>query len=139
MHTPNLIHNADEVTLPQIGLSMMVAGSLMDLAALPFVPQSRVAVLGSTSLVANVLITPVFLGEKITRFDVIGCFITMVGCSLSTYFGASVEKDLTPDCMAEHFFQPMFLLYFALVLTFLSFLYYYIKGISFNLKSTFHL
>jgi len=39
----------------------------MDLAALPFIPQSRVAVLGSTGIIFNVLITPLFLGEKLTK------------------------------------------------------------------------
>ena len=45
----------------------MIAGALMDLGALPFIPQSRVAVLGSTGIIFNVLITPLFLGEKLTR------------------------------------------------------------------------
>lgn len=35
------------------------------MAALPFVPQSRVAALGATGIVANVIITPLFLGEKV--------------------------------------------------------------------------
>jgi len=51
----------------QLGMGCMIAGSLMDLAALPFIPQSRVAVLGSTGIIFNVLITPLFLGEKLTK------------------------------------------------------------------------
>ena len=50
-----------------MGMALMIAGALMDLGALPFIPQSRVAVLGSTGIIFNVLITPLFLGEKLTR------------------------------------------------------------------------
>ena len=44
----------------------------MDMLALPFVPQSRVAVLGSVAMVANVVITPVFLKEQLTTYDLAG-------------------------------------------------------------------
>ena len=46
------------------GLCGMVLASVFDLIALPFVPQSRVAALGAVTMVSNVIVTPLFLGEK---------------------------------------------------------------------------
>jgi len=110
----------------QLGMLLMVMGSLMDMLALPFVPQSRVAVLGSVAMVANVVITPVFLKEQLTTYDLAGCFITVAGCSLATYFGSTSEIDLTPDCLVDSLVEPGFLLYFALVCAYLGILLVFI-------------
>jgi len=112
----------------QLGMSAMVIGSLMDFVALPFLPQSRIAVLGSVTLVANVIVTPIFLGEELTRFDYIGCAITVTGCSIATYFGASVEAELTPECMWEHAKATCFVIYGSCLLLLMSFLGFFIAG-----------
>lgn len=104
----------------QLGMLLMVLGSVMDIVALPFVPQSRVAVLGSVTMVANVVITPVFLKETLTKHDLAGCAITVAGCTMASWFGAHVEADLTPECLVESLTQPGFLLYFSLVLVYLA-------------------
>ena len=47
---------------------------------------------------------------------------------MATYYGAAHESDLTPECMVEHFIEPLFLVYFAAVIVLLCGLFFVIKG-----------
>eukprot|EP00658_Telonema_sp_P-2_P036166 TRINITY_DN26213_c0_g1_i1.p1 TRINITY_DN26213_c0_g1~~TRINITY_DN26213_c0_g1_i1.p1 ORF type:complete len:545 (-),score=93.48 TRINITY_DN26213_c0_g1_i1:96-1730(-) len=110
------------------GFLLMVGGSLLDLIALPFVPQSRVSALGASGIVANVIITPLFLKETPTRYDWIGCGVVTAGCTLATIFGASTEPDLTAHCLLEFFTAPAFVVYFLIITLMLCGLMYLIEG-----------
>eukprot|EP00756_Hemistasia_phaeocysticola_P054993 Hpha_TRINITY_DN30908_c0_g1::TRINITY_DN30908_c0_g1_i1::g.112311::m.112311 len=105
-----------------LGIVAMIAASLMDLAALPFVPLSRVAALGCSTIVANVIITPVFLGEKLTKHDLWGCGVCVTGTVLACVFGASSEPSVTTDCLVQYFLRDTFIAYAVFMLLFLSFL-----------------
>eukprot|EP00656_Telonema_subtile_P003889 TRINITY_DN11757_c0_g5_i2.p1 TRINITY_DN11757_c0_g5~~TRINITY_DN11757_c0_g5_i2.p1 ORF type:complete len:490 (+),score=112.77 TRINITY_DN11757_c0_g5_i2:143-1612(+) len=110
------------------GLLLMVGGSFLDLLALPFVPQSRVSALGASGIVANVIITPLFLKERPTRYDWIGCFVVTVGCTLATIFGASSEPDLTAECLLDLISANAFVIYICLITGLLGTLMYLMEG-----------
>eukprot|EP00658_Telonema_sp_P-2_P024145 TRINITY_DN19689_c0_g1_i1.p1 TRINITY_DN19689_c0_g1~~TRINITY_DN19689_c0_g1_i1.p1 ORF type:complete len:469 (+),score=119.77 TRINITY_DN19689_c0_g1_i1:118-1524(+) len=111
-----------------IGMGSMITGSLFDLAALPFVPQSRVAALGAVGIVANVIITPLFLGEKLTRHDLVGCAVVCVGCTLACIFGAGTEPEIDSTCLLDYFTAGLFIVYGVMLLVALGVLYYLIHG-----------
>eukprot|EP00754_Rhynchopus_humris_P032548 Rhum_TRINITY_DN15413_c1_g1::Rhum_TRINITY_DN15413_c1_g1_i1::g.159484::m.159484 len=110
-----------------LGIVCMIMGSVMDMAALPFVPMSRVAALGASTMVANIMITPIFLGEKLTRHDLIGCLLAVCGTVLSCLFGAGKEHAVSSPCLLSYFVAPLFVLFEVVVITFLLALYYQIR------------
>ena len=110
------------------GIICMILGSIMDMAALPFVPLSRVAALGASTIVANIIITPLFLKEKLTKHDFIGCIVTVTGTGVACYFGAGSESELDSSCLLEYFIEPLFIAYGACIFIFLSCCYYFIEG-----------
>lgn len=128
-----------------LGFICMVLGSLFDMAALPFVPQSRVAALGATGIVANVVITPLFLREKVlmhgyalkddtwfvvqlTKHDIVGCAVVCVGCTLATIFGAANEPDIDSTCLLSYFEAGRFIAYAVSLLCCLCIIFYFIRG-----------
>eukprot|EP00756_Hemistasia_phaeocysticola_P025443 Hpha_TRINITY_DN16006_c1_g5::TRINITY_DN16006_c1_g5_i5::g.122054::m.122054 len=111
-----------------LGLVTMIGASCGDMAALPFIPLSRVAALGSLTIVANVVICPLFLGEKITRHDILGATLTVVGTSLACIFGVTEEPELDSDCMLMLFNQSFFLTFFFCSLAVLCVMMYLIEG-----------
>eukprot|EP00756_Hemistasia_phaeocysticola_P061179 Hpha_TRINITY_DN466_c0_g1::TRINITY_DN466_c0_g1_i1::g.27722::m.27722 len=111
-----------------LGIGSMIGGSLMDLAALPFVPLSRVAALGASGIVANVIITPVMLKEKLTRHDLAGCFITVLGTATACYFGATGERKVDSHCLLLYFTEHAFAGFGTLLVAMLLTLYYFIAG-----------
>lgn len=135
-----LSHNMNE-TLPReqrvpmhkswrwwIGIVCMIAGSLMDMAALPFVPMSRVAALGASGMVANVIITPLFLKERLTRHDLAGSTIIILGTTLSCTFGAGREPTITSGCLMQYFAATVFLVYAAFFVVICAVLLFLIEG-----------
>eukprot|EP00656_Telonema_subtile_P013877 TRINITY_DN17059_c0_g1_i3.p1 TRINITY_DN17059_c0_g1~~TRINITY_DN17059_c0_g1_i3.p1 ORF type:complete len:402 (+),score=76.80 TRINITY_DN17059_c0_g1_i3:3-1208(+) len=110
------------------GMSCMIIGSLFDLAALPFVPQSRVAALGAVGIVANVVVTPLFLGEKLTKHDIVGCVVVCLGCTLACIFGAGSEPEIDSSCLLDYFAAGLFVAYAIVLTLMLIILYYFISG-----------
>eukprot|EP01062_Namystynia_karyoxenos_P071475 TRINITY_DN669_c0_g1_i1.p1 TRINITY_DN669_c0_g1~~TRINITY_DN669_c0_g1_i1.p1 ORF type:complete len:443 (+),score=152.47 TRINITY_DN669_c0_g1_i1:77-1405(+) len=111
-----------------LGMLAMIVGSLMDVAALPFVPLSRVAALGSSSLVANIIITPMFLKERISKHDVAGCAVAVAGTTTACMFGAVQEPQLDGDCLLQYLLEPLFLWYISGVAGFLVVLAFLMEG-----------
>eukprot|EP01059_Diplonema_ambulator_P035439 TRINITY_DN8334_c0_g1_i1.p1 TRINITY_DN8334_c0_g1~~TRINITY_DN8334_c0_g1_i1.p1 ORF type:complete len:460 (+),score=72.46 TRINITY_DN8334_c0_g1_i1:912-2291(+) len=111
-----------------LGIFCMIMGSVMDMAALPFVPLSRVAALGASTMVANIVITPLFLKETLTRHDLVGCALAVSGTVVACLFGAGSETNVSSLCLLKYFSNALFIMYFAFVLMFLMSLYYLIIG-----------
>jgi len=111
-----------------LGMIGMILASVFDLVALPWVPQSRVAALGAVTMVSNVIVTPLFLGEKLTRYDIVGCIVIVGGCVLTTIFGAGNEPDIDSTCLLDYFKKLPFLIYAFILLVGLVILYYFIRG-----------
>ena len=109
-----------------LGIIAMVMGSVMDMAALPFVPLSRVAALGASTMVANIIITPLFLKETLTKHDLCGCALAVAGTVIACLFGAGKEHAVSSPCLLSYFSAPLFVLYATVVTILLAFLYYHI-------------
>ena len=110
------------------GIGMMILASLMDLAALPLIPLSRVAALGSTTLVANVMLTPWFQRERLTRHDIVGCIMTVVGSASASYFGATRQADFNQEVLLSLITAPLFIHYTIAVVILVMIYLYLIDG-----------
>ncbi|KAJ9459104.1 putative magnesium transporter NIPA8 [Diplonema papillatum] len=111
-----------------LGIVAMIMGSVMDMAALPFVPMSRVAALGASTMVANIMITPIFLKETLTSHDLIGCLLAVAGTTIACVFGAGEEHTVTSECLLTYFTAFLFFVYGGVVIVALMALYYFIIG-----------
>ena len=115
-----------------LGMICMVSGSVLDMLALPFVPMSRVSALGASGMIANIIITPIFLGEKLTKHDLIGGGITVIGTTIACVFGAQKEPVVTSDCLLENFKMKMFIFFAVCVVVFQSVMFYLMKGFQYK-------
>eukprot|EP01065_Artemidia_motanka_P029699 TRINITY_DN35790_c0_g1_i1.p1 TRINITY_DN35790_c0_g1~~TRINITY_DN35790_c0_g1_i1.p1 ORF type:complete len:445 (+),score=83.40 TRINITY_DN35790_c0_g1_i1:54-1337(+) len=111
-----------------LGFLCMFLGALMDTVALPFVPMSRVAALGSGGVVANVIVTPRLLGEKLTGHDLLGGTIIVLGTTMTCYFGAGAEPVITSTCLLQYFTEPLFVWYAIALAVFCGFAKYLLVG-----------
>lgn len=80
-----------------LGMLGIVGGALCDFGALAFGAQSIVAPLGSWTLVANMVIAPAFLGEKISKRDLASTLVIVAGCTISVATAAHDEELFTID------------------------------------------
>ena len=74
------------------GLALTVLGSIADFAALAFAAQSLVAILGSLTLVVNILLAPLMLNEKVSQTDVRAVVMIVIGCMIAVAFGQHESK-----------------------------------------------
>jgi drug/metabolite transporter (DMT)-like permease len=75
-----------------LGFAVYVVGNLSNALALTFASQSIVTPLNSVNLVANTLMAPFFLGETLTRIDVIATLLIICGCTITVLFGSHADK-----------------------------------------------
>jgi magnesium transporter len=78
-----LMHNHP---LWQLGMGIIIIGSLADFAALGFAPQSVVAPLGAVTLVVNVILARIMHGEEITNAGIIATLCILCGSVLTVVF-----------------------------------------------------
>jgi hypothetical protein len=72
----------------RIGLALVVLGSIADLTALSFAPQSLIAPLGSLTLVSNIIFAPVLLKERVSWVpDVVATVVIAIGSGVAVAFG----------------------------------------------------
>eukprot|EP01062_Namystynia_karyoxenos_P066270 TRINITY_DN60231_c0_g1_i1.p1 TRINITY_DN60231_c0_g1~~TRINITY_DN60231_c0_g1_i1.p1 ORF type:complete len:485 (+),score=54.83 TRINITY_DN60231_c0_g1_i1:74-1528(+) len=113
-----------------LGIGCMIIGGLMDLAALPFLPLTRVAALGSCTMVTNVIVTPLFLREKVTCHDLAGSALSILGTSAACYFGAAHDTALSRAQLMNRFVTPPMICYMVTILLVLLVLRWLIAGYS---------
>lgn len=73
---------------------MYVVGNALAAVALAFTAQSVIAPLQSITMAANAIFAPWLLHEKISRNDIIGTIMLILGAVLSVAFG-----DQNSTCM----------------------------------------
>jgi magnesium transporter len=93
------------------GLALTVLGSIADFAALAFAAQSLVAILGSFTLVANILLAPLMLNEKVSKTDVRAVMMIVIGCMIAVSFGQHESKVHTLDNLLYMFGRVPMILY----------------------------
>ncbi len=97
------------------GFVGIVGGALCDFAALGFGAQSIVAPLGSISVVANVVVAPMILGEVPTRRDVLATLLIVAGCAVAVSFASHKDHIYPAEELFDMYRQPNFYVYFTSV------------------------
>lgn len=97
------------------GLAMMVGGAILDFVAFGFAAQSLIAPLGSVTLLCNVVLSPLLLGEKVAMTDWISAAIITVGCTLAISFGDHETKTYKFDELMDLYDNPAVQAYLPLV------------------------
>lgn len=70
----------------QIGICGVIFGALCDFSALRFAPQAVIMPVGSVTLVANIFFAHFWLKEELTKMDILGTILIVIGavlCALS--------------------------------------------------------
>lgn len=106
------------------GLFLVVVGSLADLFALSFAPQSLVTPLGSLTLVSNVIYAPLFLNERVDLFAIASTFVIIIGSVISVIYAPHQEADYTVEEIFGLFWGTGFMLFWTGVLGLLAIFLY---------------
>ncbi|KAI9020214.1 magnesium transporter NIPA-domain-containing protein [Phycomyces nitens] len=97
-----------------LGISLMVLGEVGNFVAYGFAPASTIAPLGTTTLVANVILAPLMLKEAFRGRDFLGVIFAVVGAATVVFSSNSEETAFLPDMIVEALTQTRSLVYFSL-------------------------
>ena len=102
-----------------VGLGLVILGSLGDFTSLSFAPQSVVMPVGSVTLVANLFFASMWLGETLTRKDLVGTFMIIGGATLVALsyglLGNPTETTYTLDQLLSLYMRWTIVIYFAIM------------------------
>jgi drug/metabolite transporter (DMT)-like permease len=79
------------------GFVVYVSGNLANSVALTWTTQSIISPLQTVNLVANAVLAPIFLGEKIGRADIFAIICILIGCALTVLFGSQSNPGMLCD------------------------------------------
>ncbi|KAI8979484.1 magnesium transporter NIPA-domain-containing protein [Mycotypha africana] len=109
-----------------LGILLMVLGEAGNFIAYGFAPASTIAPLGTTTLVANVIIAPVMLKEVFRRRDLLGVILAVSGAAIVVLSSKAEEVSLSPELIMQSIRQSQSIVYFVfsiivlIILTILS-------------------
>ena len=110
-----------------IGLVLVITGSLGDFAALGFAAQSLAVPVGALTMVANVIFAHFWLGENLSRRDMLATFMVTIGVVLTAAFGDKSAQCFTMEDLLSLYSEPTFLGYLALLMPLMMGLYFLAK------------
>jgi drug/metabolite transporter superfamily protein YnfA len=103
------------------GLVLVVLGAIGDFEALGFAPQALVAAVGGGfTVLANVFFAHLWLGQILTKTDVLGTLLIIIGVVLSTVANEPDEQMSLLE-LEKQFFQLGFLIYLGVMVRSCSF------------------
>ncbi|RLN32098.1 hypothetical protein BBJ28_00024495 [Nothophytophthora sp. Chile5] len=103
-----------------VGMVLIVLGAIGDFEALGFAPQALVAsVGGGFTVLANVFFAHLWLGQVLTRTDVLGTLLIIIGVVLSTVANEPDDQMSLLE-LEKQFFQLGFLVYLGVMVCALS-------------------
>jgi magnesium transporter len=109
-----------------LGFGLMILGELGNFAAYGFAPAVLVAPLGTVALISNIVIAPIYLGEKIRTQDITGIFFSIIGTVIILAVSTSTtEPTRSIDDILSALAQPLFIVYFATSCAILAILFRY--------------
>ncbi|GAN10562.1 conserved hypothetical protein [Mucor ambiguus] len=97
-----------------LGISLMILGEVGNFVAYGFAPASTIAPLGTTTLVANVILAPLMLKEVFRKRDLIGVILAVSGAAMVVFSSNSEEVALSPELIMESITQMQSIIYFIL-------------------------
>ncbi len=106
------------------GLFLVIFGSVADLAALIFAPQSLVAPLGSFTLVSNIIYAPLLLGEGIDKLSIGATAVIIVGSVVAVIYAPHKDVPYTTSQIFGLFGDVGYILYtMAIISLFVALMY----------------
>ena len=106
-----------------LGLGLVIAGSLGDFAALALAAQSIVAPIGSVTLVANMVFAQYWLKETLSRRDLCGTVLIILGSVLTVAFGDHSDPEYSLSDFRRYFGYTASIIYALVVFLFCVALY----------------
>jgi drug/metabolite transporter (DMT)-like permease len=120
-------------------ISSQFSGSAI---ALNFISPAVLAPLGSAGLISNIIFSNIFLGTRITRFDLIGTILIVIGCAIVSTFGIDDSGDRSVDEIIKLYSNPAFIVLISVQIgvvlslaAVIRFLIVTLKNISQNIRS----
>ncbi|TXT15642.1 hypothetical protein VHUM_00145 [Vanrija humicola] len=93
---------------------MIAIGEAGNFLSYGFAPASVVAPLGTVALIANVVFSPLILGESFTRRNLLGTGLAILGAVTVVWSSRDSNPRLSPDQLIAAVMAPSFLIYTAL-------------------------
>uniref|UniRef100_H3GPR3 Uncharacterized protein n=1 Tax=Phytophthora ramorum TaxID=164328 RepID=H3GPR3_PHYRM len=113
-----------------IGMVLIVLGAIGDFEALGFAPQALVAAVGGGfTVLANVFFAHLWLGQILTKTDVLGTLLIIIGVVLSTVANEPDEQMSLLE-LEKQFFQLGFLIYLGVMTAVLGGIFGQVEAIS---------
>ncbi|KAL1413406.1 hypothetical protein Q8F55_001172 [Vanrija albida] len=97
-----------------LGLGMIAVGEAGNFLSYGFAPASVVAPLGTVALIANVVFSPLILGESFTRRNLLGTGLAILGAVTVVWSSRDSNPRLSPDQLIAAVTATPFLVYTAL-------------------------
>lgn len=94
-----------------IGLGMVIFGALGDFIALGFAAQSLTTPVGGLTMVANIMFAHMWLGEALSRMDIVATCIILCGVVTVAISADKTEKFYTLQCLLDAYLETEFLVY----------------------------
>eukprot|EP00929_Paragymnodinium_shiwhaense_P031352 TRINITY_DN17580_c0_g1_i2.p1 TRINITY_DN17580_c0_g1~~TRINITY_DN17580_c0_g1_i2.p1 ORF type:complete len:465 (-),score=90.96 TRINITY_DN17580_c0_g1_i2:178-1572(-) len=98
-----------------------LVGPIVDMAAYSFAPQSLIAPFGGLDVVWNALLAPYILHEKLTKMRAFGCFLVVVGTSITACFGNHTDSEYTLEYLEDTLISLRVLIYFLVFFAWFAF------------------
>ncbi|KAI8065925.1 magnesium transporter NIPA-domain-containing protein [Gongronella butleri] len=95
-----------------IGITLMIVGEVGNFVAYGFAPASTIAPLGTTTLVANVILAPLMLKEHFRKRDLVGIILAVAGAATVVLSSNEQEIALSPELILEAMTQMRAIIYF---------------------------
>lgn len=102
--------------------------------ALGFISPMVLAPLGSLSLIFNIIFSSFFLGTKITKVNIVGTILIVVGCVVVSISGINEPPTKSIDDLIRILSRPAFITYVAIQIAIVIFLVSMIQFLLFALK-----
>ncbi|KAI8083129.1 magnesium transporter NIPA-domain-containing protein [Halteromyces radiatus] len=97
-----------------LGITLMILGEVGNFVAYGFAPASTIAPLGTTTLVANVILAPLMLKEVFRKRDFLGIILAVTGAAIVVLSSNEQETALSPDLIMEALMQTRSIIYFII-------------------------
>ncbi len=97
------------------GLLLIVSGSFIDMVALALAPQSMIASLGGVTLVVNVGIAKVLLGEVMRKIQYFTTLVIIIGTTITVIYAPRRESENDIYKIKKMYTSSTFVIYISLI------------------------
>jgi len=102
----------------------------MDFLSYQYAAQSLVAPFAGLTLILNQCFSPMILGEKLSRVDVIASSVVLLGCLVTTLSGSHEEVNFIPTDIVRLIADEIFLQGFSILVALIVFMMYMVQKYS---------